>query len=268
MRPPFTAFERLNTEWVCVNRSREARAALARWSGSPALAGAASLDEVLARRAGRDPAGADVVLRALAARCEHDQIAQRTLLQALVPGLVHLAGRVEHGGEDVAGELVSLAWCRLATGGYHRRPGPVAANVLLDVRKYYVRQRRSRATNRPGDPPEARRGEPGRGRPSTVPLRDRHHDMRLLRRGGVLVPSPQTGSAPEEVVDNRDAVVRLFRRAQLGPLTAQILWGRACGVDNAELRTRLGLTRTQPWDHWRRGLAALAACVDHADRAA
>ena len=266
MRHPFTAFERLNAEWVCVNRSREAMAALARWSDSPALAGAASLEEVLARRVGGDQAAADALLRALAARCRDDPIALRTLLQALMPGLVQLACRVEQGGEDVAGELVSLAWCRLASGGYHRRPGQVAANVLLDVRKYYVRHQRQQASNRSGAQ-DGRRGEFCRGRPDTVPLDDENVDQPLRRRGGVFVPCAESGPTPEESVDARDAVVRLFRRAELSPLTAGILWGRACGMDNTLLRARLGLSRTQPWDHWRRGLAALAACVDR-DRAA
>ena len=153
------------------------------------------------------------MLRALAARCRNDPIALRTLLQALMPGLVQLACRVEQGGEDVAGELVSLAWCRLATGAYDRRPGQVAANVLLDVRKYYVPTTNASEPRRTA--PGAHLGRPaassvGAGR-TPCPLDDEHVDLPLRRQGAVFVHGAEWGPSPEETVDDRDVVFRLFR---------------------------------------------------------
>jgi hypothetical protein len=94
-------------------------------------------------------------------------------------------------------------------------------------------------------------------------LENEHLELRLTRRGAAFVPGSESAASPEETVDDRDAVVWLIRRAEVAPLTARILWGRACGIDNDALRVRLGLTRTQPWDHWRRGLAAVAASLDN-----
>jgi hypothetical protein len=77
------------------------------------------------------------VRRALAALAPSDQLAARTLLQALLGGLCNLArcvGRDANAVDDV----VSLAYERIRTYPAHR-PGSVSGNVLLDVRKRYCR---------------------------------------------------------------------------------------------------------------------------------
>jgi hypothetical protein len=93
---------------------------------------------VLERR--RDPAAAQAVLLALAALAPDDRIAARTLLQALVPGLLRLAGTVGYGDRSAMADMLAIAWERIRTYPSSRR-GSVAGNVLLDVRKSYRRHR-------------------------------------------------------------------------------------------------------------------------------
>jgi DNA-directed RNA polymerase specialized sigma24 family protein len=59
----------------------------------------------------------------------------------LRPGLRNLGRRLALGGsfDDVDHELLALAWERIRTYPIDRRPAAIVANVLLDVRKRYVR---------------------------------------------------------------------------------------------------------------------------------
>ncbi|MGH9188338.1 MAG: hypothetical protein ACRD0U_21435 [Acidimicrobiales bacterium] len=59
----------------------------------------------------------------------------------LRPGLRSLGRRLTLGGsfDDVDQELIALAWERIRTYRIDRRPSAIAANILLDVRKHYVR---------------------------------------------------------------------------------------------------------------------------------
>ncbi|MDP9440643.1 MAG: hypothetical protein M3P34_00350, partial [Actinomycetota bacterium] len=80
------------------------------------------------------------ILAALSRLAAGEELAARTLLQALVPGLVALARGPLAGDRTCLDELVSLAWERIRTYPT-RRPGSVAANVLYDVRKNYLAHR-------------------------------------------------------------------------------------------------------------------------------
>lgn len=125
----------LDAEWRRLACSPDARRALIRWRAKqPALAGLSDFDELLDRR--RDPAVAPPLLAALAALAPSDHLAVRVLLQALVPGLVRLSHTVGRGHDDAVGDMISLAWERIATYPATRH-GDVAANVLRDVRKRY-----------------------------------------------------------------------------------------------------------------------------------
>jgi hypothetical protein len=125
----------LDAEWRWLTRTSRARPALRQWSiAHPALRGLADLDELLERR--RDDQAASAILRALAVLAPADDLAARTLLQALLPGLVRLAGMVGYDDPAAIEEMVSLAWERIRTYPARRR-GSVAANVLFDVRKRY-----------------------------------------------------------------------------------------------------------------------------------
>lgn len=129
----------LDAEWSRLSDSPDARTAVWRWGLThPALRGVGNLDDVLARR--RDPAEAPAVLAALAALAPTDRLAARTLLQALVPGLLRLAATAGYDDPLAMAEMLSLAWERIRTYP-PTRAGSVAGNVLLDVRKDYRRHR-------------------------------------------------------------------------------------------------------------------------------
>lgn len=135
-----SVFDALDRSWTRVVTSPDAAAALERWSTDPALA-APDLDALVARVWAANKADADRAHAALAARAPNDPMAARALLQILRPGLRNLGRRLALGGafDDVDHELVALAWERIRTYRIDRRPTAVGANILLDVRKRYVR---------------------------------------------------------------------------------------------------------------------------------
>lgn len=136
-RPVFHALDR---SWATLVHSPDAAAALDRWSAEPALA-APDLDALVDRIWAAAKPDADRAHAALAARAPVDETAARVLLQVLRPGLRNLGRRLALGGsfDDVDHEIVALAWERIRTYPIDRRPAAIAANVLLDVRKSYVR---------------------------------------------------------------------------------------------------------------------------------
>lgn len=137
MNPTLTALDR---EWRELCRSTTSRLALERWADAePVLAGILTLGAVLVERRD-DVEAAPTILAALARLALNDDLAARTLLQALMPGLVKLAATSCSDDRAALDELVSLAWVRIRTYPTSR-PGPVAANVLMDVRKRYREHR-------------------------------------------------------------------------------------------------------------------------------
>lgn len=131
--------QELDREWSQLAASPQAHRALIRWvEAHPDLAGHRDLVDVLASR--RDPARSERMLKALAWLAPEDDIAARTLLQAVIPGLVTMAGRVGNDDNSAVDEMISLAWERIRTYP-PQRTGSVAANILLDVRKRYRRHR-------------------------------------------------------------------------------------------------------------------------------
>jgi DNA-directed RNA polymerase specialized sigma24 family protein len=135
------AFDALDRDWATLVRSPDAAAALRRWNSAPELA-APDLDALLERIWAAEKPEADRACAALAARAPADPTAARALLQVLRPGLRHLGRRLALGGsfDDVDQEILALAWERIRTYRIDRRPAAIAANILLDVRKHYVRQ--------------------------------------------------------------------------------------------------------------------------------
>ncbi len=125
----------LNDEWSTIADSPHSRRALTRWSTKHAVfVPAVSLDDVL--MLGYQPDAGPDVRRALAELAPTDQLAARTLLQALLGGLCNLARRIGRDA-DAVDDVVSLAWERIRTYPASR-PGSVSGNVLLDVRKRYA----------------------------------------------------------------------------------------------------------------------------------
>lgn len=134
-----TILEQLDHEWSELATSPRARRALIRWANThPTLNDLHDLSDIMKAR--RNPDRAPSVLKALAALAPTDELAARTLLQALIPGLVCLSCSTGNDDPVAMEELVSLAWERIRTYPTTRH-GSVAGNVLLDVRKRYRKHR-------------------------------------------------------------------------------------------------------------------------------
>lgn len=134
MNPFLNALDR---EWEIVAAAPASRRRFIRWVAThPELEGIESLDDLLVAR--RDPARAPALLQVLAALAPTDELAARTLLQAVVPGIVCFAARSAKDDPCAIEEMVSLAWERIRTYPT-TRPGSVAGNILLDVLKRYRR---------------------------------------------------------------------------------------------------------------------------------
>lgn len=135
-----TILQVLDRQWPDVATSPEARRALIRWANDhEVLAGMRDLRDVLESR--RHPRVAREVLSVLAGLAPTDELAARALLQVLLPGLVRLVGTHGQSDPEAPDDLVALAWERIRTYPSTRK-GSVAANVILDVRKQYLRLRR------------------------------------------------------------------------------------------------------------------------------
>jgi hypothetical protein len=211
----------LNAEWAHVARSPLARRALMRWAtANPVLAEARSVDDFVDTRS--CPEWGEAAHRVLAAEAPEDTMAARTLLQALLGGLVCLCGRVGRAEPDAIGELVALAWARIRTYPAHRQ-GSVAGNVLLDVRKQFVRDR----------------VDAGTGNAEVVTV--------------ALPPDrPATEPAPEEVVCDRIVVVDTLRSARNEGVVsdsalATILRTRVGGESLVEVAADTGLSPDAMW---------------------
>jgi DNA-directed RNA polymerase specialized sigma24 family protein len=122
MRSSHPTLRRLNAEW---QKLAEAPVPSC-WGSEPPLAEAADLAGVLASVR----AAPDVVLGALL-RCG-DATAHRVVLQAMLGGVVLDAARDPLHDLD---EYVAELWLRIATYPLVRRPGRIAANLVLDTRK-------------------------------------------------------------------------------------------------------------------------------------
>lgn len=134
------AFDALDRDWAALVRSPAATDALDRWSPEPALR-AEDLDDLVAKVWAATKPDADRAHAALASRAATDHTAARVLLQMLRPGLRSLGRRLALGAafDDVDHEVLGLAWEQIRTYPIERRPASIAANILLDVRKRYVR---------------------------------------------------------------------------------------------------------------------------------
>jgi len=207
----------LDAEWRECSRSPEAAEALRSWAaGDPALAELPDLAAVL--RARLDPEAAPRILAALARLAPGDELAARTLLRALMPGLVTMAAGAMAEDPTAFDEMVSLAWQRIRTYPA-TRTGSVAGNVLLDVRKWYRCHRDI----------EAPRGPRSRHRASQEP----------------------TAPSAEEVVVGRqlvDEVVAAGGKGVISPAAVRlVLRTRYVGVPLAEAAADEAATVEQAW---------------------
>lgn len=137
----------LDYDWKLLVRSGKARQALRLWSEDPVLGNLTRLDEVLEwTKQGTDPADSDRVLAALARRAsvDADEVAARTLLQCLAPGLCRLAGKYGARDPDVVSEVIAAAYERIRTYPIDRRPRAIAANVIADTHQKLWRARQKK----------------------------------------------------------------------------------------------------------------------------
>lgn len=122
----------------------ETEPALHRFGGEP---------EALFRFLRTPPSGErDQVFCALLGQAKEDQFAGLVVLEALLPGLKALARRllVEPGQRDeVWAVILACCWERIRRYPIERRPGRVAANLLLDTRHAALRA----LGRRPDEPP-------------------------------------------------------------------------------------------------------------------
>jgi DNA-directed RNA polymerase specialized sigma24 family protein len=80
----------------------------------------------------------DRVFCALLRQARRDELAALVLLEALLPGLKSLLGRIlvdTRESDELLAVLLKNTWEQIATYPLERRPQRVAANLLLDIRK-------------------------------------------------------------------------------------------------------------------------------------
>jgi hypothetical protein len=110
-----------------------------------ALAGFATPEQLLRHLRGLRgrPRAEDEILAALVRQAQADPLAARVVLQALLPGLKALAGRIllEAGERDeLWASLLAHCWERIRCYPLERRPSRIAANTLLDTLKKTTRE--------------------------------------------------------------------------------------------------------------------------------
>jgi Mg-chelatase subunit ChlI len=143
--PPTDLVERLEAEWLTLSAGPIA-VRLRIWARlEPALAGFATpqllLRHLLSRRATHS--GKDDVLAALVRQARTDPLAARLVLQALLPGLKALAGRLlleADERDEVWSALLAHCWERIRRYPLERRPSRIAANTLLDTLQKTTRE--------------------------------------------------------------------------------------------------------------------------------
>ena len=162
-QPRSDLVERLEAEWPPL-AAGPLQAHLRCWAAAePALAGFATPQQLLRHVRGLRGrrAAEDAILAALVRQAAADPQAARVVLQALLPGLKALAGRLllePHEREEIWSALLAHCWERIRCYPLERRPSRIAANVLLDTlqktTRELKRQRRDRDELAADEPPE------------------------------------------------------------------------------------------------------------------
>jgi hypothetical protein len=197
-------FEQLDQEWRRLSGDRRAARQLA--DVCELAGGARSLADVerYARTAG--PADVDRVLVALVAHAvTGGALAARVLLQLLLPGTRSLARRWWALGDhdERAAAAVLAVYQRIRAYPLARRPGRIAANILMDAARELRRAVPGVAfplTSDPADVPTARASHPAAAEPPQHPslelvevLRDAVHDRILEAEDAELIARSRIG---------------------------------------------------------------------------
>jgi hypothetical protein len=250
-------FDLLDAEWRRLDCDR---AAARRLPTVCAAAGRAwTLGEVERFVRAAHPADADRVLLALVALAvEGDQLAARVLLQLLLPGTRALARRWWALGEpdERAAAAVTAVYHRICHYPLARRPGRVAANVLLDAAQE-LRRRVPRLITVPAADPAAGRergaaaavgAEDAPGREGGAPARRGSAD------GRAETPNPAVELA-ELLTDAVDAGIVDRDDAEL------IARSRIAGHRVADIASQRGLRPRTLWDRRQRAESTLVAAL-------
>jgi hypothetical protein len=223
-------FRALDDEWAALTRTRASAAATARWSDDAVLSTRshpAAIVEYLRAGSG-DAADKNRLLAALARRAPSDDFAMRTMLQALLPGLVNVAKRLGSGRSDdeLEAQVLTEAVYRIRHYPLDRRPRSVAANVTLDVFGAIVRDRARRRV-------AAARGVVGRPADHEDPSLEVIHLVETARAEG-----------------------------RLGSRDAELLLSVAVGTDTLRRRAeREGVSYGAMGERWRRARDRLRRAV-------
>ena len=131
----------LDREWERIADAAAGRRAVRRWAeAEPLLADVRSLRELVELVNERGHAErSDAILLVLVSGAATDDLAARTVLQAMMPAAKNLTSKFSRCGawsaEETAAVVVAAMWERIRTYPVERRPRKVAANLALDTRQ-------------------------------------------------------------------------------------------------------------------------------------
>jgi hypothetical protein len=131
----------LDQEWARIASRPSGFRAVRRWAiGEPSLIGLRSPGELVERANERGHAEeSDAVLLALLRHANEDDLAARTVLQAMMPAVKNLTAKFSTCGawspEETAAVVVAAMWERIRCYPVDRRPRKVSANLTLDTRQ-------------------------------------------------------------------------------------------------------------------------------------
>ena len=214
-------------DWAQLCRSPRLTVTLAAWAAAePSLAGL-GLDEVMlrARACSVYLAASDATVAALVRLGPRHQLAQRTILQAVLPRLIRVAKH--HAGwsglsvEDLTGELAAIAWEEL--GRAEGRWSAHLAARLVDLVEWRYRQ--ARRHERYEDPTRDMAAAAGPGR------MDEHLDGDLVDATRLLQAAVDRG------VIGREAA-RILEHAAFDGLTDAEIAARRGGTPAAAKKAR------------------------------
>jgi len=129
----------LDREWEGIGTG--GRRAIRLWAvGDPGVAGFATIDDLIVKVNERGhPDESDALLLALLRSAATDDLAARTVLQAMMPAVKNLTAKFSTCGawcaEETAAVVVAAMWERIRTYPVDRRPRKVSANLTLDTRE-------------------------------------------------------------------------------------------------------------------------------------
>lgn len=193
--------QRLDADWHAFCSRPSTRRSVHVWRSDARLAAFASPSEIIdATRMGSRPEDSEEILRALAERAPSDPAAARTLLQALLPGLRAAARRFQHRiGDEALAIALGEAAVRISAGVPARRPGRVAANVVMDAKAALLH-----ALNAPQfepEPPEQAAVEQATASDEVVQLVSEAREAGIVseRAAALIIITRAHGYAIEEV---------------------------------------------------------------------